>query len=133
LLSAVFVYAGALKLADPVAFGAVIAGYGLLPRALVGPVALGLPLAEVVAGIGLALDRRISLGAILVLVLLFMGVLAYGIGLGLDVDCGCYGPGDPQGEAFQGLRIALARDTALLAMILYMLWWRRMARAGSQE
>ncbi|BBD06762.1 DoxX family protein [Desulfovibrio ferrophilus] len=123
-LAIVFVYAGGIKLVDPQAFAVVISGYGLLPAVLVGPASILLPVLEVLAGIGLILDVRGSLGAILGMTLMFLVVLAYGIWLGLDVDCGCYGPGDPEGVAFHGLRQAFVRDLMLLAMIAYAYWWR---------
>ncbi len=125
LLGCVFVYAGLGKLMDPAAFATVIAGYGLVPEPLLGPVALGLPLLEVLAGLGLVLDLRGSLGTVLALTLMFMAVLGWGIALGLDVDCGCYGPQDPEGAAYHGLRDAMWRDAGLLAVIGFAYWWRR--------
>lgn len=124
-LGLIFVYAGAVKLIDPRAFAEVVGAYGLLPAGLVTPVAVLLPAAEVLAGIGLVLDKRGSLAAIGAMTVMFIVVLAYGIGLGLDVDCGCYGPGDPEGEAFHGLREALVRDLGMLSVVAYVYWWRR--------
>jgi uncharacterized membrane protein YphA (DoxX/SURF4 family) len=123
-VAAVFIYAGISKLAAPEAFADVVAGYGLLPGALVPFVALGLPALEVLAGLGLIFDVRGSLGAILGMSLLFLFVLAWGLHLGLDVDCGCYGPGDPEGEAYHGLKEALIRDLILLGCIFYLYRWR---------
>lgn len=128
-LGLVFVYAGAIKLADPAAFAAVVGAYGLLPQGLVAPVAVLLPAAEVLAGLGLVLDKRGSLAAIAAMTVMFIMVLAYGISLGLDVDCGCYGPGDPEGQAFHGLRDALVRDVAMLGVVVYVHWWRRTVAA----
>lgn len=128
-LGLVFVYAGAVKLAEPRAFAEVVGAYGLLPAGLVTPMAVLLPAAEVLAGIGLVLDKRGSLAAIGAMTVMFIVVLAYGIGLGLDVDCGCYGPGDPEGEAFHGLRQALLRDIGMLSVVVYVHWWRRFKAA----
>lgn len=129
VLGLVFVYAGLVKLVDPQSFGAVVGGYGLLPVGLVGPVSILLPGLEVLAGLGLVLDARGSLGAILGMTFIFLVVLSYGIWLGLDVDCGCYGPGDAQGAAFHGLRQALVRDLGMLIVIGYAYWWRRAVAA----
>jgi uncharacterized membrane protein YphA (DoxX/SURF4 family) len=130
ILGAVFVYAGATKLVDPDAFAAVIAAYGLMPEALVPFAALGLPILEVIAGIGLVLDVRGSLGAVALMTVLFLGVLAYGMALGLDADCGCYGPGDPEGEAFHGLPGAFMRDLVMAAAIAWLYAWRFRHRPG---
>lgn len=124
-LAAVFIYAGTAKLADPEAFATVIQGYGLLPKALTPYFALGLPALEVLAGTGLAFDARGSLAAIAAMTALFLVVLAYGMYLGLDVDCGCYGPGDPEGEAFHGLSRAFARDLFMALGVAYAYLWRK--------
>jgi hypothetical protein len=120
VLAAVFTGSGIAKLADPGAFAVVIDAYGLLPQPLIGLAALGLPVLELVAGIGLVFDTRGSLGLSAALTLLFAGILGYGIHMGLDVDCGCFGPPDPAGEAFHGLRAALVRDLLLLAAVAYL-------------
>ena len=58
------------------------------------------------------------------MMVLFMGVLSYGIFLGLDIDCGCFGPEDPEAEAFHNLRGALFRDSLLMLAIGYLYLWR---------
>jgi hypothetical protein len=88
-------------------------------------VAIGLPLLEVIAGFGLLFDIRGSLAVITGLLVLFMVVLGYGIWMGLDVDCGCFGPEDPEAEAFHGLRLSLFRDMVMLAGVIFMYGWRR--------
>lgn len=125
ILAAVFIYAGAAKLAAPHDFARIIDAYGLLPPQLVGITALALPLAEVLAGVGLLLDLRASLSAIGAMTVLFMGVLGYGMALGLDIDCGCYAPGDPEANAFHGLQSAFIRDVGLMTLVIYAYWWRR--------
>jgi hypothetical protein len=66
-----------------------------------------------------------SLAAIAGLLMLFAAVLAYGIWMGLDVDCGCFGPDDPEAEAFHGLRLSLWRDLAMCAGVAFIYAWRR--------
>jgi len=122
-LAAVFLYSGVVKLADPQSFATVIAGFGLLPKALLFPVALLLPLLEVVAGIGLLFAVRGSLATVAGMLVLFMVVLAYGISLGLDIDCGCFGPEDPE-QAYKSLRTAFIRDAAMLAAVVFVYWSR---------
>lgn len=127
-LSGFFIFSGMTKLISPVQFAVLIEAYGILPEILVMPVAVILPILEVVAGLGLIFDVRGSLAIITVLMILFMAVLGYGIWLGLDVDCGCFGPGDPEAEVFRGLRQALYRDMVIMAVV-GCLYYRRYLRA----
>ncbi len=76
-------------------------------------------------GIGLLFDIRGSLALITGLLVLFMVVLGYGIWMGLDVDCGCFGPEDPEAEAFHGLRLSLFRDLVMMAGVIFIYGWRR--------
>ena len=120
-----FLYAGATKLADPRAFAALIDAYGIVPDPLLMPVAVGLPLLEVLAAIALMADLRGSLAFISGLTAVFIAILVYGIRMGLDVDCGCFGPEDIESRAYHGLRQALHRDLAMAAGIFYLYGWRR--------
>jgi uncharacterized membrane protein YphA (DoxX/SURF4 family) len=124
-LAAVFFGAGATKLADPAAFAALIDAYGLVPDPLLLPLAVGLPLVEVVAAIGLLTDIRGSLAVIAGLMAVFIAILVYGIHMGLDVDCGCFAPGDIESRAYHGLRAALYRDLVMTAGIVFLYAWRR--------
>lgn len=124
-LAMVFLYAGAIKLADPYAFATLIEAYGLIPDVFLMPVAVGLPALEVMAAIGLIFDVRGSLLVMAVLLVLFILVLGYGLWMGLDVDCGCFGPEDPEGKAFAGIRPALYRDIVLAGGVLLLYGWRR--------
>ena len=127
-LGAVFIYSGIAKLMAPETFSVLIEAYGLVPDGLLLPVAIGLAALELVAGLGLLVDLERSLGVITGLLLLFITILGYGIWMGLDVDCGCFGPEDPEAEAFHGLRSALYRDLAMLMAIVFLYEWRRRNR-----
>lgn len=124
-LGGIFIYAGGTKLLEPEIFAVLIEAYGIVPEGLLMPVAIGLPLLEVIAGIGILFDIRGSLAAIAGLLVLFIVVLGYGIWMGLDVDCGCFGPEDPEAEAFHGLRLSLYRDLAMMAGVIFIHGWRR--------
>jgi uncharacterized membrane protein YphA (DoxX/SURF4 family) len=128
ILGTVFIYSGASKLLSPETFAVLIEAYGLVPPALLMPVAVILPAIEVIAGIGLLIDIHGSLAVLSGLLLLFVAILSYGIHLGLDVDCGCFGPEDPEADAFHGLHTALYRDLAMLAAIAFLYAWRYRAR-----
>jgi uncharacterized membrane protein len=133
LLSIVFLYAGATKLADPKAFAALIDAYGIVPDQLLMPVAVGLPLLEVAAAIGLIADVRGSLAVISGIMAVFIAILVYGIRMGLDVDCGCFGPEDIESRAYHGLREALYRDMMMTAGIVYLYGRRRYRSASSMK
>ena len=125
MLGGIFIYAGGAKLLEPAIFAVLIDAYGIVPGGLLVPVAIGLPLLEVMAGIGLLFDIRGSLALMTGLLVLFMVVLGCGIWMGLDVDCGCFGPEDPEAEAFHGLRLSLLRDLAMMAGVIFLYGWRR--------
>ena len=124
LYALLFLYAGVKKLLNPGAFATVIEAFGLVPDILIMPVAVVLPVLEILAAIGLILDVRSSLAAVAGLLLFFLAVVSYGIWMGLDIDCGCFGLGDPEGEAYKSLRPAFYRNIALLTGIVYLYYWR---------
>jgi len=125
MLGVIFIYAGGTKLLEPEIFAVLIEAYGIVREGLLMPVAIGLPLLEMIAGIGLLFDIHGSLAMITGLLVLFMVVLGYGIWMGLDVDCGCFGPEDPEAEAFHGLRLSLFRDLLMMAGVFFIYGWRR--------
>ena len=120
ILGCVFIYAGSTKLLEPNVFAVVIGAYGFLPESLLMPVAVALPALEMVAGTGLLFDIEGSLPVIAGLLGLFISILGYGIWIGLDVDCGCFGPGNPEGEAFHSFKISLYRDLIMLAGVAFL-------------
>ena len=124
ILAVIFLWAGVVKILDPDSFAIILEAYELLPNSWIMPVAVGLPALEILAAIGLLFDLRGSLVVVTGLLVLFLAILSYGIWLGLDIDCGCFGPGDPEGEAYKGLRPALYRDIVLLAGVAYLYVWR---------
>jgi len=119
-----FFYAGVNKILNPRAFATVIDAFGLVPDPLIMPIAVALPILEIVAAAGLLFDLRGSLGLVTGLLVFFMAVVSYGIWMGLDIDCGCFGPGDLEGEAYKGLRPAFYRNLILISGIVYLYGWR---------
>ncbi len=124
ILAAVFLYSGGAKLFDPQSFAVIIEAFGLVPETLIGPIAIGLPVLEVIVAFGLLFDIRGALAVTTVLIVLFMAILGYAIHMGLDIDCGCFGPEDPEAEAFHGLRLALCRDAVIMIGIIFLYVWR---------
>jgi hypothetical protein len=128
-LALLFIVAGALKLRDPRAFAQAIGQYGLVPDGIIPVLALGLPAVEVLAGLGLLVNLRYSLGAILLMLLLFIGVLGYAIIADLDIDCGCFTAADLAARG--SVKAAFFQDLGFLAAALF-LRWRRRKVASSQ-
>jgi len=130
-LAALFIYAGVSKLLDPKAFARIISAYSIVPETVLPVAAVGLPLLETVAGVGLLLDIRGSLAVISGLLGLFIFVLGFGILKDLNVDCGCFGTEE---LAQQGnLRQALYRDLALIGIIVPYLYLSRRFRQQFQN
>lgn len=117
----VYLVAGIQKLIDPKTFVVLIDSYGLVWESLLLPIAILLPLCEIVSAIGLIFRKRWAIAVIGGLTLMFIAVLSYGIWLGLDVDCGCFGAGDPEHKAYSSLHSALIKDLVLLVGIAYLL------------
>ena len=112
-LGGVFLYAGALKIADLVAVAGSVASYQILPYFGNYLVAAVIPWLEAICGLLLIAGWRTKGAAAVVLLLnlLFMTVLASALVRGLDIDCGCFRQGGEKSSAW----IALFRDCFFLA------------------
>ncbi len=124
ILGIVFLYSGGSKLLDPQSFAVIIDAFGLVPETLIEPIAIGLPVLEIIVAFGLLFDIKGALAVTTVLMVLFMAILGYAIYMGLDIDCGCFGPDDPETEAFHGLRLALYRNAVIMIGIIFLYIWR---------
>jgi len=123
-LGGVFLYSGLSKVIDLTYFGGIIDAFGILPSVMTYPAAVGIVTAELVLGAGLVFDRRGSLAGVLIMLMGFIGVAGYAIAMGYDIDCGCFGPSEPEAEAFSSLRTAVIRDLVMVAMVAYLYLWR---------
>lgn len=107
-----FLVSGALKIVDPAQTRIAVRAYQLLPPELVGPVATGLPLLELVLGTLLvagAFTRWAALASALLLVVL-MTAVAQAWARGLSIDCGCFGGGGAVAKGDTRYPQELARD-----------------------
>ena len=104
-------------------FAQVINAYAMLPGYAVQPMAIFLPIFEILLAVGLLLNWRVSKYLTVVLLVFFIFILSTAIFQGLDIDCGCFGPEDPEHEAFQGLRIAVIRDIVMVVFLAYSIWY----------
>ncbi len=93
VLAAVFLFAGGVKIVDPLGFARVITDYDLAPELFVPVIAVVLPWWEVAAGV-LALVGPWKKGALAVLTGLSAAFFVLGVitlARGLSVECGCFG------------------------------------------
>jgi putative oxidoreductase len=97
VLAAVFIYAGVDKIRDPAQFADSVAAFAILPNALVTPMALGLPLFEVLCGLMVLAppSRRVGALALTLATAMFIVALVSALARGLTLDCGCFGAGAP--------------------------------------
>ena len=117
LVGGVFLYAGAVKAGDVVAFAGDVANYQLFPYAVNFLIAAALPYIEMLAGALLVFNRRVRAAALVVggLNLVFIVVLISALARGLDIDCGCF---NSAGQGAATVVAALVRDVALMVPIV---------------
>lgn len=112
-LGGLFVYTGAIKLADPNAFALEIHNYQLFPS-LAPVLAAALPVVELTIGLALVAGPRpwLRAGALscLLLMVVFTAAVGSAVARGINISCGCFGAGSSPVTL-----VTVARDVALLA------------------
>jgi uncharacterized membrane protein YphA (DoxX/SURF4 family) len=93
VLGGLFVYAGVVKVLDPLGFAQDIRNYRLVGQSLSFIAAVVLPWLEILAGVALAAGiwKRASALIISGLLVFFILLTLVTIARGLDVECGCFG------------------------------------------
>ena len=126
VVGTVWIVAGALKVVDPAQSVAAVRAYELLPSSLVSPVGQLLPVVEVVVGamlvVGLLTRGAAAISAVLFL-LFIIGIVSVWV-RGINIDCGCFGGGGADPDAASKYPWEIARDAALLAASLVLVWLR---------
>lgn len=122
-LAAVWLISGALKVFDPAETEVAVDAYEVLPDGLVGPVATGLPLVELVLGTVLLAGAftRQAAAASAVLLLLLMAAVTQAWARGLDIDCGCFGGGGQVAPGDTRYLQELGRDLGFLLLAAWLL------------
>lgn len=121
LIGALFVYAGAVKVADPVAFARDIDNYKMLPWKVGVSLALYLPWLEIFCGLAL-ITRIFFRGSVFIvtsLMSVFIIASVVAKARGLDVSCGCFG----HASTYLNFSWHLVLDFVLLGGLL--LLWKR--------
>ncbi len=96
VLGGIFLAAGALKIGHFDLFASEIAGFQLLPHAVVAPLALLLPFVEVLLGayLILGLFTRAAGWFAAFQLAVFAAAIASAVVRGISTSCGCFGPAD---------------------------------------
>jgi uncharacterized membrane protein YphA (DoxX/SURF4 family) len=117
-LGLVFLAAGALKVGHTEEFASEIAGFQLLPHALIAPLALLLPFLELMIGVYLVLGlvTRVAAWFAAAEMAVFSGAIASAVMRGISTSCGCFGPSDKSTTSWP----EVGRDAgfALMAVII---------------
>ncbi len=93
ILGVVFVLSGLAKMWDLYGFSQSIASYNILPSALLAPISIIIPFAELVLGLMLTLNYhpRFAVMFLLALMMTLTGLTAVKYFGGNRSDCGCFG------------------------------------------
>jgi uncharacterized membrane protein YphA (DoxX/SURF4 family) len=96
LLGGLLILAGALKVGHAPDLASAIAGFRLLPSAVVGPMALALPYFEILLGgyLMFGLFTRVAGIVAAVQFVIYAGAVASAVLRHIPANCGCFGPGD---------------------------------------
>jgi putative oxidoreductase len=125
LIGGLFVYAGIVKVIDPVEFARDIDNYKMLPWSIGVSLALYLPWLEIFCGLAL-ITRVFYRGSVFIvtsLMSLFIVASIVAKARGLDVSCGCFG----HASTYLNFSWHLALDFLLLGGLL--LLWKKPAPA----
>jgi putative oxidoreductase len=118
IIGGIFIYAGAIKILDPVQFANDIDNYKILPWTVAAGLGFYLPWLEIFCGLALIL-RRLYLGGLSILTALVAIFLVATIAAkvrGLDITCGCFGHASQNWNFPTHLALDLAILGALLAL-----------------
>ena len=118
VVGGVFVYAGALKVLDPIQFGLAIDNYKSLPWFVSVRLAFYLPWLEILCGLAVIFHvlYRGGLSILSALTLIFIGATIAAKTRGLDITCGCFGHASQNWSFPQHMALDLAILIGLVAL-----------------
>ena len=119
IVGGIFIYAGTIKVLDPVRFGLDIDNYKTLPWFVSVRLAFYLPWLEIFCGLALIFRflYRGGLSLLTVLIAVFIGATIAAKMRGLDISCGCFGHASQNWSFPQHMAIDLAILIAVLALL----------------
>ncbi|MDF1849980.1 MAG: DoxX family membrane protein [Verrucomicrobiales bacterium] len=120
LFGAFFLLSGVLKLKDPILFVEAVRNYKLVGDPIAPAMALFVPWVEVVAGIGVMVDRFARGSSLLLFGSMLVFTAAIGISWmrGLDITCGCFG-----GNEELNYPVKMLQNLGLIVLAFFI--WRR--------
>ena len=116
----VFVYAGILKVADPMSFLDDVRSFDLLGDPWAAWLAMWLPWLEIFAGLAV-MSGFLRSGGLMILnasLVIFLIAISIAWWRGIDIRCGCFGHAD----ATSNYRDLILRDLLLLAAGIVLVW-----------
>ena len=130
VIGAIFVYAGATKVWNPLGFANDISHYRILSWPLGIRLAFYLPWLEILCGLALVFGRLRAGGTAILLALtaIFIAASIIARARGIDINCGCFGS---VGKGL-GFTWHLAIDFALLAGLLALCFSPLVSRASTR-
>jgi hypothetical protein len=122
ILGGIFVYAGVIKVLDPVQFANDIDNYKTLPWFVSVRLAFYLPWLEIFCGLAVIFRflYRGGLSILTALIAVFIGATVAAKIRGLDITCGCFGHASKNWNFPQHMAVDLTIFAALVV-----LWFRR--------
>lgn len=114
-LAGIFIYAGMAKALHLQSFATSIARFQIVPEVVIHPMALGLPLLEILCGIALLVGqwKRQAAFSVVTLCAVFLVALISASLRGITIECTCFGAPTPE-----PIWRAILRDLVFLVMAL---------------
>lgn len=123
-----FIYAGALKMIDPIQFATDVDNYKILPWTICAGLAFYLPWLEIFCGLALVfrLLYRGALSILIALISIFIIVTVAAKIRGLDITCGCFG----HASQHWSFPAHMATDLAILGALIVLCFANRSQEAS---
>lgn len=128
LLAGILGTAGYAKFTEPVALQkTAVSAYRILPQGMVSPVALGLPVLEMVlaAMILLGFATRVMAICVGLLFVVFIAGIISVAARGLSIDCGCFGGGGTVAKGQTHYLREVFRDLGFLVLAAWLMLYPR--------
>ena len=119
IVGGIFIYAGVLKVLDPIQFANDIDNYKSVPWFVSARLAFYLPWLEILCGLALSFRflYRGGLSILTALIVVFIGATVAAKLRGLDITCGCFGHASQHWSFPQHMTIDLGILIALMALL----------------
>ncbi len=115
---------GTIKASNPGQTYIAVQAYDVLPEGLVRPLAIAMPLLELVLGVFVlaGLATRIAAGLSVLVLVAFIAAIAQSWARGLTIDCGCFGGGGQVEAGQTQYPREIAVDVGYLLLAGWLLW-----------